>query len=128
MRLPVNRSKHSINVRRFCMARLIDVEVAYAEAEMQVIVEVKVSPGCTIEEAVIESGILRDFPGVNLEDSQVGIFGEKKSLHTIVNANDRIEIYRALLLSAKEARRERAGTKTKLPPNKPFSNKETAED
>ena len=103
------------------MDRSICVEVAYGEAEKQTIVEVKVVPVCTISEAIYQSGILREFPKIDLENSQVGIFGEKKSLDAIVAEGDRVEIYRPLLVSAKEARRKRAKAKvqpTEIPETK----------
>lgn len=99
------------------MVRSIYIEVAYAEAEKQTIVEMTVARGCTIREVIYQSGILRKFPSIDLENSQVGIFGEKKSLDTTVDEGDRIEIYRPLLVSAKEARRRRAKAKVQSTKN-----------
>ena len=101
----------SINARSCYMARSIGVEVAYAEAQKQTILQVEVELGCTIREAIDQSGILKEFPSIDLEQNQTGIFGEKKSPDTILAAGDRVEIYRPLLVSAKEARRKRAKTK-----------------
>ncbi|MFC1664591.1 RnfH family protein [Pseudomonadota bacterium] len=98
------------------MADSIHVEVAYAEAAKQIIVEVMVPRACTILQAIETSGVLNEFPSIGLENGQVGIFGEKKSLHTVVKENDRIEIYRPLLVTAKEARRKRAAAKAKARP------------
>ena len=95
------------------MADSIRVEVAYAEAAKQIIIEVMVPRDCTIQQAIETSGVLNEFPSIDLENAQVGIFGEKKSLHTTVKENDRIEIYRPLLVSAKEARHKRAAAKAR---------------
>lgn len=95
------------------MANLIYVEVAYARVDKQTIKEVTVATGATIRQVVDESGILSEFPEIDLDKNRVGIFSEKKNLQDIVEEGDRIEIYRALLISAKEARRKRATASAK---------------
>ncbi len=86
---------------------LIDVEVAYALPEKQVIAKVKVVPGTTAVEAIALSGIRQLFPGIE-EQPTIGIFSRKVALDYPLKAGDRVEIYRALLADPKEIRRRKA--------------------
>lgn len=43
----------------------------------------------------------------------IGIFGKKVGLDTLVQPGDRVEIYQALQIDPKEARRQRASRKSK---------------
>jgi len=87
---------------------LISIEVAYARPEAQVILALRVKPGCTILEAIRLSGILQQFPEIDLEQQPVGIFSQPKRLHDTLREADRIEIYRPLLVDPKEGRRRKA--------------------
>lgn len=86
----------------------VSVEVAYARADVQTLVEVEVPAGATIEEAIRACGILKRFPEIDLTHAAVGVFGARASLLDTVRAGDRIEIYRPLIADPKEARRRRA--------------------
>lgn len=86
------------------------VEVAYATPLRQKVVVLPVHPGATIEQAIHESGLLEQFPEIDLSQHPVGIFGELASLQDLVHDGDRIEIYRPLLADPKEVRRKRAKT------------------
>lgn len=92
-------------------ANLIAIEVAYASPTQQQIIPVKVEPTCTIENAIHRSGILIQFPEIDLAIQKVGVFSKVKKLHDKVKAGDRIEIYRALTMDPKEMRRKRAKSK-----------------
>jgi putative ubiquitin-RnfH superfamily antitoxin RatB of RatAB toxin-antitoxin module len=87
---------------------LIDVEVAYATPEPQVIVALKITEGATVEQAINASGLLDYFPEIVRADIKVGIFGRVCRLDQPLRQSDRVEIYRALLHDPKEARRQRA--------------------
>jgi len=87
---------------------LIDVEVAYATAEQQVIVALKVPAGATVESAIQASDLLRRFPEIDLRNVSVGIFATICPLDKPLKQADRVEIYRPLLHDPKEARRQRA--------------------
>ena len=86
----------------------IMVEVAYAEPTRQCIIPVDVKVGTTVKEAIQASGVLRDFPEIDVEKNGVGIFSKKTTLDSVLQAQDRIEIYRPLLADPKEVRRRRA--------------------
>lgn len=86
----------------------IKVEVAYAKPEYQCTFTLEVEKGTSIETAILLSGILERFPEIDLGKQPVGIFSQPRSLSDIVQAGDRIEIYRPLTIDPKEARRKRA--------------------
>ncbi|MGR9071787.1 MAG: RnfH family protein [Gammaproteobacteria bacterium] len=86
----------------------IDVEVAYATAERQLIVPVRLAPGATAGEAVRISGILHQFPEIDGNEWSVGVFGRICAQERLLEPGDRVEIYRPLLSDPKEKRRLRA--------------------
>ena len=90
------------------------IEVAYATAEKQLIVECRVEAGTPPREAVRASGIDRHFPDLDLENSDLGVFGKVIADDYELQEGDRIEIYRPLIADPKEIRRQRAarGLKT----------------
>jgi len=87
---------------------LIDVEVAYANPEQQVIVALEMQEGVTVEQAIQASGLLNRFPEIDATDLKVGIFGSVCKLDQPLRQADRVEIYRPLIHDPKEARRQRA--------------------
>ena len=86
----------------------IDIEVAYAEPDCQVIVPLRVGAGISAVEAVQQSGLLERFPGIDLQNLPIGIFGSPVSPCAPLAQGDRVEIYRPLQVDPKEARRLRA--------------------
>lgn len=89
-------------------AEKIEVQVCYATPEKSVILNLELSLGVTLEQAIIRSGILAMFPEIDLARTKVGIFGKLKSLASDLRSGDRVEIYRALVADPMEARRRRA--------------------
>ncbi len=92
----------------------INVEVAYALPEKQIIRAVNVEAGTTIGAAIVQSGIMMDFPDLELEDAKVGIFGKAAVMTTALSDGDRVEIYRPLIADPKEVRRKRAAEGKKM--------------
>ncbi len=94
----------------------INVEVAYALPEKQVIRAVNVDAGTAIGAAIVQSGIMMDFPELEfeLEDAKVGIFGKAAAMTTVLSDGDRVEIYRPLIADPKEVRRQRAAAGKKM--------------
>lgn len=90
------------------LAKKILVEVAYATPEQQTILVVQIKENTTIEDAIIHSGILQIFPEIDLTRQKVGVFSKQKAATDLMQENDRIEIYRPLLMDPKEARKKRA--------------------
>ncbi len=92
----------------------INVEVAYAKPDKQVIRAVNVDAGTTIGAAIVQSGIMMDFPDLDLENADVGIFGKAAAMTTVLSDGDRVEIYRPLIADPKEVRRQRAAAGKKM--------------
>ncbi len=85
----------------------IIVEVAYALADQQLIVPIKVYEGITAEQAIKASGILSKFPDIDLSVNKIGIFGKLTRLDATLRHLDRVEIYRPLIADPKEVRKQR---------------------
>lgn len=91
------------------MSETMQVEVAYARPDEQVIVSVEVAAACTIGEAIERSGIQARFPELAADGvSKVGVFGKLAKLDGTLSPGDRVEIYRPLIADPKEARKRRA--------------------
>jgi len=88
------------------------VEVAYATPAEQVVVEVELPPDATLAQAIDVSGLLQQFPDIDLRHG-VGIFGERRALTDTVCEGDRVEIYRPLKVDPKDQRRRRAKARRK---------------
>lgn len=86
----------------------IQVEVAYARLDKQMIIVTDVDENSTIEDAISISGIVEYFPEIKRQKLKVGTFGKQKKLTDLVQSGDRIEIYRELQIDPKEARRKKA--------------------
>ena len=86
----------------------IIVEVAYATPASQVIFSVDVNENASVEEAIIASGILDEFPEIDLKVNKVGVFSKLTKLDKPVANKDRIEIYRKLIADPKAVRKQRA--------------------
>ena len=89
----------------------IAVQVCHALPDSSFLRSLTVPAGTTIGQALVQSGLLQEHPGIDLTVNMVGIYGKKKSLDTVLRAHDRIEVYRPLQADPKEARRRRAGSK-----------------
>ena len=90
------------------------VEVAYAQPEQQIILKVDVNESATVNEAIVLSGILDQFPEIDLEKNKVGIFGKISKLDAELREKDRVEIYRPLIADPKASRKKRAAKKDRL--------------
>lgn len=77
----------------------VTVEIVYATKEEQIIQEVQLSRGATIEDGIFISGILDKCKDINLDDNKVGIHGVIKPLTESLSDGDRIEIYRPITAS-----------------------------
>lgn len=84
------------------------VEIAYARPDKQLIRSLEVSQGTTLNEAIELSAIVEDFPEIYWDAENVGVFSQKKPLNYVLQENDRIEIYRPLIIDPMEARRLKA--------------------
>jgi len=89
----------------------IFVEVIYALPEKQELITLDVEQGTTAEQAVKLSGVLENFPKIDLVKNKLGIFGKAVKADEVLRDKDRVEIYRPLIADPKESRRKRAEKK-----------------
>ncbi len=85
----------------------MEVEVAFATPERQLIIKVLVPPGTTVAQAIEASAIRDQFPQIECEPV-VGIFSRIVMLDDPLSTGDRVEIYRPLIADPKETRRRKA--------------------
>ena len=94
-------------------AELLNIEVAYATPRRQTIVELQLPATATVRDAVRRSGLLAEYPELDVENCPLGVFGTQVSDDRLVREGDRVEIYRPLVNEPREARRKvaaRGGT------------------
>ena len=84
------------------------VEVVYADHQQQKTIQISVPSDSCIATAIKLSGILSDFPNIDLSKNKVGIFGKLSNLNAQIKSGDRIEIYQPLLIDPKKNRINRA--------------------
>lgn len=91
-----------------CIRKLENkIEVVYASELRQRVACVDLEPGMQVEEAIQQSGLLAEFPEIDITRNAVGIFGQRVALTHVLKAGDRVEIYRFLSSTPQEARRHR---------------------
>jgi putative ubiquitin-RnfH superfamily antitoxin RatB of RatAB toxin-antitoxin module len=88
--------------------RMITVEVVHLDEDRQWLRRVEVVEGSTVIQAINQSRIAETIPAGRFDPERLGIFSKRVTADHIVQAGDRIEIYRPLILDPMEARRRRA--------------------
>lgn len=91
----------------------INIEIAYATPLNQLVIPLQMTEPCTVEQAILQSGILLQYPEIQLENNKVGIFSKVVPLSTLLKDGDRVEIYRPLIIDPKQARLRRVMSKPK---------------
>lgn len=88
----------------------IAVEVVYATPEKQRLLRLSVPYGTSMREAAVRSGIAAQFPGLDLAEAPMGVFGKlvAKPEARVLEDGERVEIYRPLIADPKEVRKQRA--------------------
>ena len=74
----------------------LHVGVAYATSTRQVWLKLDVPDGSTVRDVIERSGVLTQFPEIDLTTQKVSIFGRVSSLDAAVAEGDRVEIYRPI--------------------------------
>lgn len=86
----------------------LTVSVAYSPAPRQVHeVSLSLRSGSTAGQALQASGFMQRFHELNQQPLEVGVWGQRAELQQVLREGDRIEIYRALRVDPKVARRQR---------------------
>ncbi len=86
------------------------VEVVYALPEHPHRIHLELQKGATVAAALAAVSRLAPFDELDLEQADVGIYGRLVDPTQVLRPDDRVEIYRALLVDPKDARRRRAGS------------------
>ena len=79
----------------------MQVSVAYAEPGQHLWLSVNVPEGSTVQQAIESSGILTRCPHLNLKKQRIGVFGKITKLTALLEAGDRVEIYRPIIVDPK---------------------------
>ena len=87
----------------------MQVGVAYSEPTQQFWLNLDVPDGATVREAIERSGVLRQFPQIDLGIQKVGIYSKVVKLDTPLRAGDRVEIYRPITCDPQTVPRRDAG-------------------
>lgn len=88
------------------MAFTVTVVVSLAPRSSQE-VQLNVEEGTTASQALRASGLLNAITDPQLQTLELAIWGRKAAGHQTLQANDRLELLRPLLVDPKVARRER---------------------
>jgi putative ubiquitin-RnfH superfamily antitoxin RatB of RatAB toxin-antitoxin module len=86
----------------------IRIEVVYALADVQTVIEVELEPGSRVADALAAAGPQGAVFGGPASALQIGIWGAPASPESVLRDRDRVEIYRKLQADPKQARRQRA--------------------
>ena len=84
----------------------IRISVVYALAERQIVIELPLKRGTSVEQAVELSGLRRRFPEIAAEPLSCAIYSRAVPLTEQVEDGDRVEVLRPLLVDPKENRRQ----------------------
>ncbi len=88
-------------------ANTVKVEVVFASPTRQEVVEIELPVNSTARQAVTESGLANLFTEVDFESAPIGVYGKIVPDDHILNAYDRVEVYRPLHQTPTDARRKR---------------------
>lgn len=85
------------------------IGIAYALPQRQAWFDIEVPDGTTVKDAIERSGIINQFPEIDLEKNKVGIYGKASKLDAVLNDGDRVEIYRPITCDPKTVPRKAKG-------------------
>jgi putative ubiquitin-RnfH superfamily antitoxin RatB of RatAB toxin-antitoxin module len=95
------------------------VEVVYALPDRQRVITLPWQPGSSARDAVEASGLASEFPEIRDRPLELGIFGRRIDETQLLEAGDRVEIYRPLPDDPRERRRRRAAESAAAARRKP---------
>ncbi len=75
---------------------MMEISVVYAGELTQTWLPLKVEENCTVLTAIEQSGLLEQFPEIDLKSMKVGIYGKFTKLDNLLQPGDRVEIYRPI--------------------------------
>jgi len=87
---------------------VIHVSVVCAAPDRVFLRELQLPQGASVSDAIEASGFRQAWPEVPVSAERLGVFARKVDFTTSLQEGDRVEIYRALKVDPKDARRRRA--------------------
>lgn len=75
----------------------MQIGVAYSEPGQQIWLNIEVPEDSKVSDAIERSGVLQQFPHIDLATQKVGVFGRLVKLDAALKPGDRIEIYRGII-------------------------------
>ena len=84
------------------------ISVVYALSDRQIVRDLELPEGATVDAALRASGLLQEFPAITPAVTPVGIYGRAAAGDDLLQPGDRVEIYRPLRVEPGAARRQRS--------------------
>ncbi|CAK0760680.1 Protein RnfH [Gammaproteobacteria bacterium] len=81
------------------------VGIVYANPRHQFWMTLELPEGTRVQEAIERSGVLNQFPEIDLQRQKIGIFSKLTTLDALLEEGDRVEIYRSLTADPKKVKR-----------------------
>lgn len=75
---------------------VLQVSLVYAAPAQPLQLSCRVRSGCTVEQAIEQSGLLSCCPDIDLKRQKVGVFGKFVKLDSPLKDGDRVEIYQRI--------------------------------
>ena len=89
---------------------LLRIEVAYAAPDIQAVIPLELPVGATVADALAAVCDRQPFAKLNLDQHDVGIYGQLVDSNRKLADEDRVELYRPLAADPKTLRRKRASS------------------
>lgn len=99
--------------KRSMVSEQLKVEIVFAYPEKVFIKKLSLDTPISVQNAIMQSGVLEKFTEIDLRENKVGIFSRPVKLTDMIEDGDRIEIYRPLIADPKEMRRKKAQSQKK---------------
>ena len=75
---------------------MLEIEIVYGTAEKQILRSIRIEQGATARTAVLQSGLDKDFPELDLNAAPLGIFGKRVQRRRFCCATETVSRYTAL--------------------------------
>jgi len=72
------------------------ISVVYAVPRQPLLLDCRVEEGCSVGQAIEQSGLLRYCPDIDLSKQKVGVYGKFVKLDSPLKEGDRVEIYQRI--------------------------------
>ena len=91
------------------------VGVIFAAPKRHALLNIDAPEGSTVSQVIEASGIMKQFPEIDLTQNKTGIYGKAVKLDAVVEDGDRVEIYRPITADPKKVPKRAAAAKDAAP-------------